>query len=331
MKNAFLTLFFLCSLSGWGQCLTGTLSVSGAGCGCLSNCDLSSYGGPDCDTGATGNCTAGQTSMSFAISLPGNCEVSVEARMSTRPGCSASGADGGDQLRVNGSTPHDWQTGAGNSTLFDVNSQVGGTITVEGSANRADEIITYEVFYVSGTCPFCILLPVELVTFDAVLNENTLGLFWETASELNNHGFMVQKSNDLSVWEDVHFVEGNGTTSSWNNYSSSFDLQGGLWYVRLKQIDTNGESSFSPVLAVEVSTTDGIALSTDGVNAIVRNSNMLEEKFVVEVYTSGGQLTSREEMFLGPGASQLIQLHSGMNVVRVYTDQHRKVERFFIK
>lgn len=314
-----------------GQCLSGTLSVTGAGCGCLSNCDLTNYGGPDCDSGLTGNCNAGQTNMSLDITLPGNCEVSVEARMSTRPGCSASGADGGDKLRVNGSTPHAWQTGSGNSTLFDVNAQTGGVITVEGSANRADEIITYEVFYVSGTCPFCILLPVELVTFDAILDQNTLGLFWETASELNNQGFIVQKSSDLSVWEDIRFVEGNGTTNSWSSYSSSFDLQGGVWYVRLKQIDTNGESSFSPVLAVEVSVTDGIALSTDGMNAIVRNSNTFEERFVVEVYASSGQLTSREEMLLGPGTSQLVQLHSGMNVVRVYTDQHRKVERFFIK
>ncbi|MDG1260309.1 MAG: T9SS type A sorting domain-containing protein [Flavobacteriales bacterium] len=329
MKNLFLSLFILCSIGAWSQCLTGTISVSGAGCGCLSNCDLSNYGGPDCNSGSTGNCNAGQVSMSVDIALPGDCEVSVEARMSTRPGCSASGADGGDKLRVNGTNPHAWQTGSGNSTLFDTNTQVGGTITVEGTANRADEIITYEVFYESGTCPFCILLPVELVTFDAVLEGNTLGLFWETASELNNEGFIVQKSEDQAVWKDVSFIAGQGTTNNWSQYSKSLNLTGGVWYIRLKQVDTNGAFAFSPVLAVEVRSLDSIDLSAEGDHVLLKNAGNYEERFVVEIYNANGQLVTHEEVVLASGASNLIHLGSGMNIVSVYSNQHRKVERFF--
>ena len=133
--------------------------------------------------------------------------------MSTRPGCSASGADSGDKLRVRDLTgTAGWQTGSSNATLFDSHTQMGGDIIVEGTANRSDEIITYEVLYESGTCPFCLLLPVEWGEFDAFLEGQDLTLEWTTVSEINNRGFHVEVSKDGQYFDRVRFE-----TGKWNH------------------------------------------------------------------------------------------------------------------
>ncbi len=267
--------------------------------------------------------------MSVDIVLPGDCEVTAEARMSTRPGCSASGADSGDKLRVTGTSPHAWQTGAGNATLFDTNTQQGGTLTIEGTANRADEIITYEVFFVSGTCPFCILLPVELVTFDAHLEGNTLGLFWETASEQNNRGFTIQTSRDGASWENKAFVPGNGNTSTWSSYAHSIDLPSGVWYIRLEQEDYNGETSYSPILAVEIDFLDDIEITPTNEGAVIRNTANEAGTFAVSIYSPTGQLTSNYLTQLAQGASMLVELNHGMNIVQVTALNQQKAQRIF--
>jgi len=149
---------FFC-LTGYGQiCMTGSIGVSGDGCGCLSGCDLTSFGGPDCGGGVTGNCDLGYLFMSQDINVPAGCEITVIAVMETRPGCSASGADGScstcDRLKVDipGGTKG-FVTGGSNASISDSYTLTGpGTIRISGFANRADEIITYSVD-ANGSCP----------------------------------------------------------------------------------------------------------------------------------------------------------------------------------
>jgi len=63
--------------------------------------------------------------------------------------------------------------------------------------------------------------PVELTSFHGKARETSVDLFWETASEIDNFGFYLQKreagSND--TWKDIAFVKGKGTTTGINRYS----------------------------------------------------------------------------------------------------------------
>jgi hypothetical protein len=80
-------------------------------------------------------------------------------------------------------------------------------------------------------------------------------LHWTTATELNNYGFEVERSVDKHTWETLQFVVGNGTTFSprsysWSDASSSrINARSTLWY-RLKQIDRDGSTEYSPVISV---------------------------------------------------------------------------------
>ena len=98
------------------------------------------------------------------------------------------------------------------------------------------------------------VVPVELVSFNAQVGKNGVTLAWETASELNNRGFEVER-NYNGTWATIGFVEGKGTTTEYNKYSYN-DNPNTLSSVsyRLKQVDFNGQHSYSKVVNVDFGT-----------------------------------------------------------------------------
>ncbi len=95
------------------------------------------------------------------------------------------------------------------------------------------------------------VLPVELVSFDAFIKEDAISLQWETAVEINNAGFEIQRSRDGQQFELLGFVEGKGTT--FDNQFYSFDdgtiSANEIYYYRLKQIDYDGQFEYSDIIS----------------------------------------------------------------------------------
>ena len=95
-------------------------------------------------------------------------------------------------------------------------------------------------------------LPVDLINFNS---RNYSGgsnlLSWQTASETNNSGFEIQRSKDGEDWQTLAFVEGKGTTSEKQSYEYiDRSPEMGVNYYRLNQLDHDGASSYSDVVAV---------------------------------------------------------------------------------
>jgi len=96
------------------------------------------------------------------------------------------------------------------------------------------------------------VIPVELVSFAASVNDRNVTLNWSTATELNNSGFQIERSNG-SEYQVVGFVAGHGTTTETKNYSySDQNVNAGNYTYRLKQVDFNGTFEYSNVIEVEV-------------------------------------------------------------------------------
>ncbi len=111
-------------------------------------------------------------------------------------------------------------------------------------------------------------LPVELTEFNAELKNEHVILKWETATEVNNYGFEIERSSTLlamsvnvtgnhdeSQWLKIGFVHGHGNSNSPKQYEfidiNQFDDNSHplkLQY-RLKQIDTDGTSTYYSALA----------------------------------------------------------------------------------
>jgi hypothetical protein len=116
-------------------------------------------------------------------------------------------------------------------------------------------------------------LPVELTSFAAAVSGKSVNLNWQTATEVNNYGFEVERSEKRETgsenWEKVGFVAGYGNSNSTKEYSFSDDISQLLsLYLnpsltlpkdytlryRLKQIDNDGNYSYSNEVIVETLT-----------------------------------------------------------------------------
>lgn len=97
----------------------------------------------------------------------------------------------------------------------------------------------------------CVTLPVELISFDAVMDGGDVVLSWATASEENNAGFEIEQSFDGGVYQSVGFIDGNGTTTELNEYSFRLaSVDKGTHSYRLKQVDFDGAFEYSEVVEV---------------------------------------------------------------------------------
>lgn len=97
-------------------------------------------------------------------------------------------------------------------------------------------------------------LPIELVALSAKQDGNNVVINWTTASEVNNNGFEILKIIPGSDPIVVGFVAGAGNSNMMNSYSyvdkSACNFNGTILY-QLKQIDYDGASELSQLLAVE--------------------------------------------------------------------------------
>lgn len=143
---------------------------------------------------------------------------------------------------------HRWGTNAGNEKL--VNSYAVGLLARGNSIQ-----ITYDPNTVCATAPVVKLqvpLPVELSSFTARLQEASVLVKWETASERNCAYFLVERSTDGQNFTSLGQVAGHGTTNSRQRYAFTDDASlSGLAYYRLRQVDTDGSATNSPIVAVK--------------------------------------------------------------------------------
>lgn len=109
-------------------------------------------------------------------------------------------------------------------------------------------------------------LPVELNSFTASSYTASVVLNWRTATEIDNHGFEIQRTSgdckrdttskapdSEKNWQIIGFVAGNGNSNSPRQYSFTDTPTGGSTFsYRLKQIDNSGAYSYSPEITAFV-------------------------------------------------------------------------------
>jgi hypothetical protein len=117
------------------------------------------------------------------------------------------------------------------------------TVTANG---RATSATAFEV----PTAP----LPVQLTHFMVHIKDVGAILQWATASEWNNDRFEVEVSTDGTSFTLLGIVASHGSSSQAQQYvyqDSNLDRYAApLLYYRLRQVDTTGKTTYSPVRAV---------------------------------------------------------------------------------
>ncbi len=97
-----------------------------------------------------------------------------------------------------------------------------------------------------------ITLPIKLLSFSHQVGPGQIIFQWETASEINNNYFTVERSHDMVAWKVTGTVSGAGNSNQQLSYQFTDHLpHEGISYYRLKQTDHDGAHEYFKPLMVE--------------------------------------------------------------------------------
>lgn len=181
--------------------------------------------------------------------------------------CVFSGLNHGSQMAIltgtNNNMTNIWQ--ASNPTYTNTATQTSPNFTlaaggcaylvVDGFAGDACSY-SYVLTNVTGGC---VLLPIELLSFNAIQKENSVELTWATATELNNDFYTIERSEDGINFKEIEKIDGAGISSDVLFYSTKdVNPLNGLSYYRLKQTDFSGRNTYSKMVSVEYKNTNDL-------------------------------------------------------------------------
>lgn len=180
----------------------------------------------------------------------------------------------------------------------------------------------------TGTCS---VVPITLSYFSAQVNNQTAHLTWQTASEMNNKGFTIERSADgTKQWQAIGFVPGSGSSSTIINYQfvDENPLTGKNFY-RLMQTDFDGNSTFSKIALVQIAGLNRMSLYptvTSGVIYLNTSDDVLL-KTPYSIFDNFGRIVSRGEVQSQHQTIDVSRLQSGVYYLKLQNNEGMKFIR----
>jgi hypothetical protein len=163
-------------------------------------------------------------------------------------------------------------------------------------------------------------IPVEMTFFKAKAVNNTSVLTWQTASERDNKGFSIERSNDATNYTAIGEVKGNGTTSAVHDYTfTDATPLSGVNYYRLRQTDVNGKETVSKVVTV-LSAKSGLFIKNTLVHDVLEVTVGDASKGPLSIFNISGQLVYSTTVS-GNQQINLSALTAGLYIVRTATGE----------
>lgn len=149
---------------------------------------------------------------------------------------------------------------------------------------------TYTCTYEDGALVSSVL-PVDLTSFKVEQRNSEVLLNWQTANEVNNEYFEVERSIGGNNFTSLGFVDGNTNSTRLIDYSFVDSKAGsGQIYYRLKQVDLDGRYEYSDVISIMVNRDNDIKLFPTVINKGDLLNVVSDDQFSYKVYTPSMQL-----------------------------------------
>lgn len=190
-------------------------------------------------------------------------------------------------------------------------------------------------FYIEVTsgAATCSTLPVTLLYFSGEKENNNNKLLWSTATEINNDYFELERSYDALNFEKIVEVDGAGNSSNILNYYQfdfNFDRTKPVSYYRLKQVDFDGQYSYSNIVALDNDTKIGeILIYPNPVTNYLNITNNKSEVTNYQIYSVEGKLIHQGE-FMSTHKIDLNQYSSGTYLIKLIS-RNKVYQQKFIK
>ncbi|MES1221109.1 MAG: T9SS type A sorting domain-containing protein, partial [Bacteroidota bacterium] len=169
---------------------------------------------------------------------------------------------------------------------------VNGGTTTNPQVNRTGITLANltNTFYLASVSTVNSPLPVTLISFSAQQADGKIKLDWETAAEVNNDYFTIQRSGDGVSWQEIKTVKGNGNATV-ESYYSAYDenpLQGNSFY-RLQQTDIDGKKSYSSIRKVNINSSATVTVYPNPARDYITIKSSLPQTMVISFFNSNGQ------------------------------------------
>ncbi len=165
-----------------------------------------------------------------------------------------------------------------------------------------------------GTIPAWISnpLPLKLISFSGKVTDKKILLDWFVAEETNMKGYAIERSIDGETFLPIEFVASTNNQSGNKNYSyTDYPFTNGIIYYRLKEVNTDGNFSYSNVIALKVTDIGFIEVFPNPVKEelSIPNSVLKEGKYTVRINDVIGKEIIRKEVQFGMNQTTSIKLN----------------------
>lgn len=182
-----------------------------------------------------GNISVNFTNLKFVDDFPDGIQFAIYQKS----GCQSTGSWGPPLAGISDFTTN-------SSLTFNATANAQYYLVIDGSSG---EWATWDIELTGNAT-----LPVELLSFEAKCENNTVKLSWTTASETNNDYFTIEKSQNARDFNEVIRVKGVGNSTNQTMYETvDFNGIDGITYYRLKQTDYDGKFSYSGIEVLDCS------------------------------------------------------------------------------
>ena len=143
------------------------------------------------------------------------------------------------------------------STLTPANAQIFTPVVDDQRATKG--YVSYTINATGGFSQFLLVspsiaVPITLISFEAKAALKNIVLNWSTAAEINNKGFVIERSINGIDFEKIGWVEGRVNSSTVNTYQyhDNFVQPGVLYFYRLRQTDIDGRQTFTEIRQAKI-------------------------------------------------------------------------------
>jgi len=177
-------------------------------------------------------------------------------------------------------------------------------------------------------------LPLTLLSFTGMMQGSDGLLKWKTSHEINTRDFILERSGDSSAFTPIGVVK---ALSSPGDHSYDFTDKGltaGSWYYRLKMEDIDGQSTYSPVVVLQVNLAGGFKIYPNPAKNIlyVQLPAVVGGRVVVQLTDLRGAVLQQKDISPHPGATiiplDISTLAAGSYFITTSSSGQKKVSLF---
>ncbi len=176
-------------------------------------------------------------------------------------------------------------------------------------------------------------VPVTFTDFTGILKNKSVLLQWQTVSEHNLSGFIIERSGNNINFSAIGNVAATGNSSLKINYST-YDRQplNGINFYRLRFIDVDGRFTYSNIVAVKINSGIKLQIFPNPAEKILfAEANGNDQDAIVQIVDEGGRKLKEMKVYINGQTSFSVDVSSlpaGQYFIILHTKEKREAQPF---